>query len=277
MGRSPNPFVKQVQNVVNIQYTTSSGHEHNFLNKGAGGSTSCSFARSFKSSYFNMDAKGSDLIFLEHSVNDAYGTVLSTDERRRCFESLILRIRQIAPNATIVALILSHVVEHELISKHYNLPQIYLGNITKYGAIRADSIHFNDIGSFLVCQAIGKLLENAEHLYNVSTTVKNSGAASYDDLQRLYEPAESFDWILNFGDGSGWTLPMGPLMESCFPSFKTAKIETNSSNYSEFLHSDHTGSCSETILAKIANQATQIFPCEGWGIGHDGLPRYQLS
>ena len=221
-----------------------------------------------------MDAKGSDLIFLEHSVNDG---VLSRDERRRCFESIILRTRRVAPNATIVALTLSHVVEHELISKHYNLPQIYLGNITKYGAIRADSIHLNDIGSFLVCQAIGKLLENAEHLYNVSTTVKNSGAASYDDLQRLYEPAESFDWILNFGDGSGWTLPMGPLMESCFPSFKTAKIETNSSNYSEFLHSDHTGSCSETILAKIANQATQIFPCEGWGIGHDGLPRYQLS
>ena len=86
-GRSQNPFVKQVQDMINIRYSTSSGREHTFLNRGSGGRTSCTFARGFKSSYFNMDAKGSDLIFLEHSMNDG---VLSTDDRLRCFESLII-------------------------------------------------------------------------------------------------------------------------------------------------------------------------------------------
>ena len=162
-----------------------------------------------------------------------------------------------------------------MLIEHYNLPQIYLGNITaKYATIRKDRIHLNDIGSFSVCQAIGKLLENAEYLHNVSmlTKERNSAnyveSAAYDDLpERLYEPAESFDWILPLGDGNGWALDFnGPLMESCFPSLKNAETETNLSHNTVLLHSDHAGVCPQTILAQIANTATQskqVIPCEG--------------
>jgi hypothetical protein len=101
-GRSPHPFVTQITTMINDRYSlTSNTTQHTFLNRGEGGATSCRFARGFKSEFFKVDLKDADLVFLEFAVNDG---VLSTDEIKSCYESLILRISRVSPIATIVAL-----------------------------------------------------------------------------------------------------------------------------------------------------------------------------
>lgn len=252
-GRSNNPFVKQISDMVNAEYPSSLGQrQHEFVNKGRGGGTCCTFARGFKNDFVGSSVKGADLVFLEFANNDG---VLNLKERLSCFESLILRIRAVSPNATLVALCLSQMEGHDTVIEHYNLLQIHLGNIfERVPAIHQDAIHLNDIGSFLVRQAVSGLLKEATRLYCFSTggggrstavTVKNF----YILPPRLFEPAENFDWILPFNNGGeGWAIHNTiDLQAACAPALESASDKTNSTGS---LLGDDAGNCSAAILAR---------------------------
>lgn len=209
-GRTSHPFTEQTSVFINTQYAASEGTNHTFVNRGIGGGSSCRFAKGFKSELFNLDVKGADLIFLEFAVNDG---VLSVNEANSCFESLIIRIRRSSPGATIVALEIMNKPEHERIIRHYDMPLIHLGYVSNHfpyiyrlenGNIR---IHLNDVGSFLVYQAIKQLLHDAVGIYNTFEVEGINGrlpvVASERNVPRLFEATESFDWVMNFDNSGG--------------------------------------------------------------------------
>lgn len=274
-GRTKLRFVDLVQDIISKQYPPSSSSssegqgEHRLVNKGGGGANSCSYARGFKSSFFNADAKDADLIFLEFSITDG---VHEPDDRRRCFESLVRRIRGVGPAATIVVLSLRRMEGHDELIRHYNLPHVYLGAVGERAPaiLRAEKIHVNDIGSFLVSQAVGVFLREAERMYNASRLERDNDMAAPGLPGRLYEPTESFDWILGFGGkgGRGWVHDFKTLSASCAPKLEAALSETNSSNAPGLLlHLDHSGNCSDSILVRwnaTRDKAEEDgVPCEG--------------
>ena len=76
-GRSPNPFVKQVHDMVHSQYpvytyhtnisslsssSSSSSIQHALINKGMGGRTYSSFAKGFKSEFYYRDVKNTEIV-----------------------------------------------------------------------------------------------------------------------------------------------------------------------------------------------------------------------
>ena len=202
----------------------------------------------------------------ESAVNDK---ILSIDDRLKCYESLILRIQKVAPNAAIVALSLNYMEGHAVVIEHYNVPHIYLGEMSRQvPAIRDGGIHVNDIGSYLVCQAVKVLLQRAEYIYNnYDVLPKNNDHAmtATSTIERLYEPAEDFDWVFSFGNGGkGWAHgDIQSLLWTCTSNLlDTRTIPYN--NRTGLIHVDHTGNCSESILSTMQNDDKNLeIPCDG--------------
>ncbi|KAL7508325.1 hypothetical protein ACHAWX_000721, partial [Stephanocyclus meneghinianus] len=284
-GRTKHSFVTEIKNMVNEKYLLRSSkprlQRHKFLNRGIRGGTCCHFAKGFKSEYFNVDIKGADLVFLEFSVNDG---VLSKDEIHSCYESLIIRIHRVSPTATIVALCITNREEHHGIIRHYDLPQIYLGSVSEqFPSIFLDKSHLNDVGSFLVRQAVGVLLHECIILYNISVTFKGNpwygeSAASPNDghenininrsstikentyrlPSRLFEPAEIFDWIAKLDDqGEGRVIHnIQELQVLCFPANgkNASTLMVNLMNASMLVLTNDTVKCSKFIVEGIPSQ-----------------------
>ena len=205
-GRTMYSFVNQSSHMLNTVYNPSSNSSgHVILNRGLGGASSCEFARGFKSESYNFDVDGADLVFLEFSVNDG---VLTKNETTSCYESLIRRIHGASPNTLIVGLSIKHQEEQMRIIHYYDLPHIYLGEMSKqYRFIfktepSKDLLHLNDVGSFLVSQAISLLFLTAVELQNDGRAVED--VTSNDFPSRLFQEAENFDMIRKFNsDGGG--------------------------------------------------------------------------
>eukprot|EP00516_Mucochytrium_quahogii_P006380 CAMPEP_0203744326 /NCGR_PEP_ID=MMETSP0098-20131031/440_1 /ASSEMBLY_ACC=CAM_ASM_000208 /TAXON_ID=96639 /ORGANISM=" , Strain NY0313808BC1" /LENGTH=579 /DNA_ID=CAMNT_0050631823 /DNA_START=557 /DNA_END=2296 /DNA_ORIENTATION=- len=245
-GRTKFGFVELFKKLLNSLYPLEEG-SHVVVNLGKGGYTSCVAAKQFRTE-LESSLHHADLVVVEFFLND------EPEDAQKCFESLLLRIRQVVPCALVIDLALppaitakyqmdskqrTHVVHDRIIDAHplvistvrmaplvLNGPASTIpenpGFQKKYlfEKFMKDKVHLGDFGVMFTTLALGVMTIHAQRV----AQDYRSHVVKGEPQELLSKPVSEFD--VNRGiefftpnqDLFGINIPITPrLYETCSP------------------------------------------------------------